>query len=284
MRRGDHKISKITGEAIFAIRPISSTRFLLAFLFSFSLIFLDSKFETSNVFRAYFQETLSPFYNVIQLPSIILDKAIETRRTKQELISELSRYQQDNLKLELINSQLKELTERNKELNLVWDNAQVNKEAYLLAEKRNFSSKSFKPSLVLNVDDTKSLIRVNQPVLSKEGIIGRVRSVGINNIEIMMSQDPQSLIPVISSSSRLHGIIKGNGLERKGVLLNIKKTATFKVGEELYSSGLGGVFPPNYLVGTISSIMDQADNEYLSVEVQFLKLPYDQDYFLIFTR
>ena len=281
MRRGDHKISKITGEAIFAIRPISSTRFLLAFLFSFSLIFLDSKFETSNVFRAYFQETLSPFYNVIQLPSIILDKAIETRRTKQELISELSRYQQDNLKLELINSQLKELTERNKELNLVWDNAQVK---YLLAEKRNFSSKSFKPSLVLNVDDTKSLIRVNQPVLSKEGIIGRVRSVGINNIEIMMSQDPQSLIPVISSSSRLHGIIKGNGLERKGVLLNIKKTATFKVGEELYSSGLGGVFPPNYLVGTISSIMDQADNEYLSVEVQFLKLPYDQDYFLIFTR
>ena len=82
MRRGDHKISKITGEAIFAIRPISSTRFLLAFLFSFSLIFLDSKFETSNVFRAYFQETLSPFYNVIQLPSIILDKAIKTRIDK----------------------------------------------------------------------------------------------------------------------------------------------------------------------------------------------------------
>jgi len=100
----------------------------------------------------------------------------------------------------------------------------------------------------------------------------------------MMTQDPQSLIPIISSSTRIHGILKGKGLERRGLLVNVKKTAPFKEGEELYSSGLGDVFPPNYLVGKIVLIEDKPDNEFLQIEVEFIDLPEDQDYFLVFTN
>ena len=55
-------------------------------------------------------------------------------------------------------------------------------------------------------------------------------------------------------------------------------------GEELYSSGLGDVFPPNYLVGKIIFIEDKPDNEFLQIEVEFIDLPKDQDYFLVFTN
>ena len=146
------------------------------------------------------------------------------------------------------------------------------------------SSNPIKPVLILDVHDPNSVLLVNQPVLSKEGIIGKIRSLGLRSVEVMLSQDPQSLIPVISAESRLHAILKGHGLERKGQLINVKKTAAFRKGEELYSSGLGKVFPPNYLVGRVIYIEDKPDNEFLNIEVEFLKLPEEQDYFLVFIK
>jgi rod shape-determining protein MreC len=148
----------------------------------------------------------------------------------------------------------------------------------------NLSSNPLKPALILDVNDPDSILDINQPVLSKEGIIGKVKSVGLRSVEVMISQDPQSLIPVISSTTRLHGILKGHGLQRKGQLINVKKTAAFREGEDLYSSGLGKVFPPNYLVGTVTLIEDRPDNEFLNIEVEFLDLPEEQDYFLVFTK
>ena len=284
MSRGDHKVSKISSEAIFAVRPISSSKFLISLIFCRSLILVDLRFQTSNIIRGYVQDFLSPLYLIIKLPGIFINRVIEVRVSKQGLRESLYKYREDNQKLELINSQLKDLTKRNQELNLVWNSAQIDKEAYLLGQKRSLSVNSLRPSLVLEVNDPFSLLKINQPILSREGIIGKITSVGISSVEVMMTQDPQSLTPIISSSTRIHGILKGKGLERRGLLVNVKKTAPFKEGEELYSSGLGDVFPPNYLVGKIVLIEDKPDNEFLQIEVEFIDLPKDQDYFLVFTN
>ena len=284
MSRGDHKVSKISSEAIFAVRPISSSKFLISLIFCLSLILVDLRFQTSNIIRGYVQDFLSPLYLIIKLPGIFINRVIEVRVSKQELRESLYKYREDNQKLELINSQLKDLTKRNQELNLVWNSAQIDKDAYLLGQKRSLAVNSLRPSLVLDVNDPFSVLKINQPILSREGIIGKITSVGISSVEVMMTQDPQSLIPIISSSTRIHGILKGKGLERRGLLVNVNKTASFIVGEELYSSGLGDVFPPNYLVGKIVLIEDKPDNEFLQLEVEFIDLPKDQDYFLVFTN
>ena len=284
MSRGDHKVSKISSEAIFSVRPISSSKFLISLIFCLSLILVDLRFQTSNIIRGYVQDFLSPLYLIIKLPGIFINRVIEVRVSKQELSESLYKYREDNQKLELINSQLKDLTKRNQELNLVWNSAQIDKEAYLLGQKRSLSVNSLRPTLVLDVNDPFSLLKINQPILSREGIIGKITSVGISSVEVMMTQDPQSLTPIISSSTRIHGILKGKGLERRGLLVNEKKTAPYKEGEELYTSGIGDVFPPNYLVGKIVLIEDKPDNEFLQIEVEFIDLPKDQDYFLVFTN
>ncbi|HHZ85497.1 MAG TPA: rod shape-determining protein MreC [Gammaproteobacteria bacterium] len=284
MSSEDHKVSKITSEAIFAVRPISSIRFLMALVFCLSLLLIDIRFNLSNEIRGYAHDVLLPLYKIVEVPSQFINKASEIRQSNQQLKKNLLSYKEDNEKLKLINSQLKDLTKRNQELNLVWNSAQIDKEAYLLGQKMNLSSNPLKPALILDVNDPDSILEINQPVLSKEGIIGKVKSVGLRSAEVMISQDPQSLIPVISSTTRLHGILKGHGLQRKGQLINVKKTAAFKEGEDLYSSGLGKVFPPNYLVGRVVLIEDRPDNEFLNIDVEFLDLPEDQDYFLVFTK
>ena len=284
MSRGDHKVSKITSEAIFAVRPITSTSFLISLGLCFSLLLVDIKYKVSDELRGYAHDLLLPIYKTVEIPGKLINKVSDIWQTNQELRKKISSYKEDNEKLQLINSQLKDLTTRNQELNLVWETAQIDKEAYLLGQKMKLSSNPIKPVLILDVDDPNSVLLVNQPVLSKEGIIGKIRSVGLRSVEVMLSQDPQSLIPVISSESRLHAILKGHGLEMKGRLINVKKTATFKKGEELYSSGLGKVFPPNYLVGRVIHVEDKPDNEFLNIEVEFLKLPEEQEYFLVFTK
>ena len=284
MSRGDHKVSKITSEAIFAVRPITATSFIISFIICLSLLLVDIKYKASDEIRGYAHDLLLPLYKTVEVPGIFIKKVLNIWQTNQELRKKISSIEEDNEKLELINSQLKDLTRRNQELNLVWESAQIDKQAYLLGQKMKLSSNPIKPVLILDVNDPNSLLLVNQPVLSKEGIIGRVRSLGLRSVEVMLSQDPQSLIPVISSESRLHSILKGHGLERKGQLINVKKTATFKKGEELYSSGLGEVFPPNYLVGRIIHVEDKPDDEFLNIEVEFLRLPEEQEYFLVFTK
>jgi len=284
MGSGDHKVSKITREAIFAVRPISSTSFLIALVFCLSLLVIDIKTDASNEIRGYAHDVLLPLYKTVELPRQLFNKASSVWQTNKELRKDILSYKEDNEKLNLINSQLKDLTKKNQELNLVWNAAQIDKEAYLLGQKLRLSSNPIKPYLILDINDPNSVLKVNQPVLSKEGIIGKIKSVGLSNVEVMLSQNPQSLIPVISSESRLHAILKGNGLERKGQLINVKKTAKFEEGEELYSSGLGKVFPPNYLVGKVMVIKDKPDNEFLNIEVEFLDLPEKQDYFLVFTK
>ena len=284
MSRGDHKVSKITSEAIFAVRPITSTSFLISLVLCLFILLVDIKYKVSDEIRGYAHDVLLPLYKTLQVPGKFINKASDTWQTNQELRKKILSYEEDNEKLQLINSQLKELTTRNQELNLVWESAQIDKEAYLLGQKMKLSSNPINPVLILDVYDPKSVLLVNQPVLSKEGIIGKVISVGLRSVEVMLSQDPESLIPVISAESRLHAILKGHGLERKGQLINVKKTAAFKKGEELYSSGLGKVFPPNYLVGRIIHVEDKPDNEFLNIEVEFLKLPEEQDYFLVFIK
>ena len=284
MSRGDHKVSKITSEAIFAVRPITSTSFLISLVVCFALLLVDIKYKVSDEIRGYAHDVILPLYKTVEIPGKLFNNFLDIWQTNQELRKNISSYKEDNEKLQLINSQLEELTRRNLELNLVWESAQVDKDAYLLGQKMKLSSNPIKPVLILDITDPNSVLSVNQPVLSKEGIIGKVKSVGLRSVEVMLSHDPQSLIPVISSENRLHAILKGYGLERKGQLINVKKTARFEKGEELYSSGLGKLFPPNYLVGRVVHVEDKPDNEFLNIEVEFLKLPEEQDYFLVFTK
>ena len=112
MSSEDHKVSKITSEAIFAVRRI---RFLMALVFCLSLLLIDIRFNLSNEIRGYAHDVLLPLYKIVEVPSQFINKASEIRQSNQQLKKNLLSYKEDNEKLKLINSQLKDLTKRNQE-------------------------------------------------------------------------------------------------------------------------------------------------------------------------
>jgi len=80
----------------------------------------------------------------------------------------------------------------------------------------------------------------------------------------------------------LHGNVRGSGIGRSGNIEYVKKTASYELGEKVYTSGIAGVYPEGIFVGEITSIDDLTDSEFLKVGVSFMQSPFNQDFYLIY--
>ena len=280
MLRKEHKVSHISSEAIFAIPTMKPAKVLLSLVFCFLLILTDINYKSSEILRAYGKDMLTPVIYIAKTPVFIFNTVIDFFNTRQDLRLTINALEQENLKLKSINSLMNEISFENRRLNSLEDSIEDNPDDYYLVKKKFLSTNDLKPVMTVSVNSREEVFAKNNAVLSEKGLLGRIVSQGLLNAEVMLVQDSRSLVPVVSSTSRLHAILQGSGLSRFGHLNNIKKSAEYKIGEELYSSGLGGVYPSGYPVAKIKAIKDNPDNEFLDIQVAFLQSPVDQDYFL----
>lgn len=97
-------------------------------------------------------------------------------------------------------------------------------------------------------------IRENLPVLTPQGLVGRIASVSPTFSQVVLLGDPNCKVAArVENQARDAGIIGPAGpLERDLVELSyLARSANLKPGETVRTSGDGGVFPPDILVGTI---------------------------------
>ena len=96
-------------------------------------------------------------------------------------------------------------------------------------------------------------------VISSKGLIGRVISTSTftSDVRLITTSDTNNKISVHISNGtfNLYGVINGydyndNVLELEG----ISNTKDVNVGDYVYTSGLGGVFPSGILIGSVTSI------------------------------
>lgn len=97
---------------------------------------------------------------------------------------------------------------------------------------------------------------VGMPVLSNEGLVGRVSEVTDSTSKVLLITDPQSSVSTILQSSRLNGQVQGQpGGEL--VMQFISQGETFSVGEIVLTSGLGSNFPKGIAVGQVVEILQR---------------------------
>jgi len=120
----------------------------------------------------------------------------------------------------------------------------------------------------LDVDADK--VEVGMPVVSAEGVVGQIEVVAGNYSDVLLAVDPRSNIDVLTQSNRARGILIGLGLERSytaklGFLLRQDEV---EEGDVVVTSGRGGRFPKELLVGTIVSVEKQEYGLYQSATVE----------------
>lgn len=108
-------------------------------------------------------------------------------------------------------------------------------------------------------------------VMGRNGLVGRVISVGDNSSRILLLTDFNSHIPVLAVSSDVQAILSGRN-ETRPEMNFVSEYARLKDGDLVVTSGSGGQMPIGLPVGTISI------NEDGKSEIELLNRPSDLTY------
>lgn len=97
-------------------------------------------------------------------------------------------------------------------------------------------------------------IRTNQPVLTPEGLVGRIQSVSLTHSQVVLVGDPRcSVAARVENEVRDAGIVGAGGpLDTSLVEMKyLPRTAIVKPGQNVVTSGEGDLFPKGIPVGRI---------------------------------
>ncbi len=97
-------------------------------------------------------------------------------------------------------------------------------------------------------------VRENLPVLTPDGLVGRVSSVGLTRSQVVLLGDPNCRVSArVENQAHDMGVISASGpLDNSLVELTyLSGSANVKSGENVVTSGQGGIFPPGIPIGQI---------------------------------
>ena len=115
-------------------------------------------------------------------------------------------------------------------------------------------------------------IQVNQPVLTAEGLVGRISSVSLTRSQVLLLGDPGCKVAAqVENATHDSGVIGASGpLNSEFVEMGyLSGSANLKPGQLVRTSGNGGIFPPNIPIGTV---VDSQSVEYGLATVAHVKL------------
>ena len=100
-------------------------------------------------------------------------------------------------------------------------------------------------------------VRENLPVLTAAGLVGRVSSVSYTHAQVVLIGDPNCKVSaIVENPARDMGVISPGGpLDNSFVELSyLSGNANLQAGQNVTTSGLGGVFPKGIPIGQIADV------------------------------
>jgi rod shape-determining protein MreC len=100
-------------------------------------------------------------------------------------------------------------------------------------------------------------LQVNFPVLTMDGLVGRVSSVSLTRSQVTLVGDPNCKVAArVNNESHDSGVIGPSGpLETELVELGyLSRNANLKSGQTVLTSGEGGIFPPGIPIGKVVDV------------------------------
>ncbi len=100
---------------------------------------------------------------------------------------------------------------------------------------------------------SESGIREGMPVLAADGVVGQTIKVTANSSRVLLLTDHASGIAAVIQRSRARGVVKGRG-DNLCSLEFAMRGEDVQVGDQVVSSGIGGVFAKGLPVGEITMV------------------------------
>ncbi len=218
----------------------------------------------------------------------LVDAPFRASRWINESVSDRDQLRTENTRLtaQLRDAQvslqrLAALTEENARLRELGDAADDVAKKRLVAQIMRVDLDPLRHRVLLNKGQDAGVFK-GQPILDAHGVFGQITQVGRYTSEAILVSDPEHAIPVRVNRSGLRTIAEGTGNLNKLNLPFLTGEADVKVGDVLVASGLGGVFPAGYPVGTITRVERDPAQTFAKVEAKpMAKLDSDYEVVLI---
>jgi rod shape-determining protein MreC len=110
-------------------------------------------------------------------------------------------------------------------------------------------------------------IRRGMPVVTDQGLVGRVDAVIGGAARVQLITDPASVVSIYLQNSGADAVLSGS-ISGDVTLDMISQDANVEVGDLVLTSGLGGGYPTDLLVGQVSSVRKRESDLFQGATVQ----------------
>lgn len=213
---------------------------------SFLLFILSFFFCSIYFLKDYFTKALLSFTSYV-------NKLSQEKEKQQNIYKVLYNYQQMKINYQKTLFLQEELQKYKKEIN----NGNTYDHPHLSAEIIGYIKNKNKKVLFIN-RGKRDNIEKNMIVVDGITILGKVITIFEQYSEVLLLDDEQQTISVVFGKTQLRGIAKGNRTQKDNTMSIIymydDKKEEIQIGDLVYASGQGLLYPAGYIVGTVLEI------------------------------
>ncbi len=158
-------------------------------------------------------------------------------------------------------------------------NFEIDKTEFVLADVIGLSGNFKERNFVVN-KGKKHDIKVDFPVISTDGIIGKIVSVS-NNFSVIMPFDHTNFkLGVMTKNTKLQGLLEAD-IYGNCYMNMVKIGSEINLGDTIVTSNISTIFPKNYPVGVVSQISEAPDKVHINAKISPFTNPASLDQVII---
>ena len=207
-----------------------------------------------NTILSPFQSAITSISNVTKKIGVISWEMVTVYEQNKMLRSEVEQLRQRDVNVNEIMAENTRLTNI-----LNYKNA-VKQFDTAVAKIISYDSSNLTNSITINLG-AKDGMQKNMSVITPQGLVGTIVAVYEHSAKVQLILDPRSAVGAIIQrpESRVIGIMQGSvGVQTLAKMLNIPRDADVVVGDNVLTSGYGGLYPKGIVIGEVVEVTNEA--------------------------
>ncbi len=226
--------------------------FALAFL-ALALLIVDARWSTLEPVRQGISILLYPFQRIMLAPRDGVERVKGWIDAANEMHMEKESIQRQRIEVAQMATHAAQLAAENEQLRRLLNVPDTVTQPSIAVEILFEPTSAFNHHLVFNKGSS-SGIRPGMPVIDEGGVVGQIVRVTPFTSEAALITDDKLSVPVQILRNGLRLIAFGGGVDGKVEVRYLTAGADIQSGDELVTSGIGGLFPAGLSVAQVDSV------------------------------
>lgn len=237
-------------------RAIAPRLFVVSLVMAALLILVIGQTHTSAVQRAQggVIAVLAPVLQALGQPVAAIRGAIEAADALFAAHSDNARLREEVARLQQWQMVARQLEQENASYRALLNVRREPQPVFVTARVIADAGGPFVRTMLVNAG-RRDGVEKGQPVVSGDGVVGRIVETAERAARILLLTDLNSRIPVTVEHSRYRAVLAGDNSDMLKLVF-LPTSARVQVGDRIVTSGHGGVFPPGLAVGVVTSAAD----------------------------